>query len=312
MRGLARLLTVLGMGAAAAILVIFLEKRYLPDMLEPQPTHIEAADVAEETPASDIDVDSWSPVAPLRNEVATGLAARLYWNDAAKPFLPGSEGGWQTTLRAVASKDAVTKPPEKASSQANSSARPVDAVPNTPLSSSEPPPAAVRPASLVDDSRRDSIAPAPGKLRGDESMELMRQLRAEDKETMSRARGELIRRGFTEVDLELARRLFDPDVEVRKRLARSLPGLTSIDAASWLLALCRDPDSDVRMTAVTLMATTGDPGLLERVEAMAREDADSRIRDLADSIASQRTIAGSRGGPASANRLNASRGSVFR
>ena len=47
----------------------------------------------------------------------------------------------------------------------------------------------------------------------------------------SRAREELQRRGCTEVYLELARRLFDRDPEVRKELARALPKLRNLARA---------------------------------------------------------------------------------
>ena len=52
---------------------------------------------------------------------------------------------------------------------------------------------------------------------------LMHGLQAMKSSTAAKARAELIRRGFSEVHLELARRLFDPDPEVRKQLVRALP-----------------------------------------------------------------------------------------
>ena len=106
----------------------------------------------------------------------------------------------------------------------------------------------------------------------------MRLLGAEDPATASRARAELMRRGFQAAHLELARRLFDPEPETRIRLAHSLPGLQGVDGIRWLLWLARDADAEVRRVAITLLATTGDPKLLEQVERMAREDPDPRIR----------------------------------
>lgn len=107
---------------------------------------------------------------------------------------------------------------------------------------------------------------------------LMRQLRAADSWTAGRAQTELVRRGFRPVHLELARRLFDPDVEVRQRLARSLPGMQGVDAVAWLWWLARDASAEVRLAALAVLSTTGDPELLRRVEEISREDPDPRIR----------------------------------
>jgi HEAT repeat protein len=94
----------------------------------------------------------------------------------------------------------------------------------------------------------------------------------------------------------LARKLFDPNPEVRKALARALPRLQSVDAGPWLLRLSRDEDAEVRLAAITLMATTGDPSLLGQVEAAARQDPDPRIQEQAERIAQQREMSETRGG----------------
>ena len=143
-------------------------------------------------------------------------------------------------------------------------------------------------------SRHPASAPLAG-LRQADLFDLVRQLRAGDQRAPA-ARAELLRRGLTEVDLELGRRLFDPDPEVRRQLVRALPALQSVDAAPWLLQLCQDEDPEVRMAALTMTGTTADPRLLEQVEALARQDPDSRIRELAEQLAGQRDIVGTRAG----------------
>ena len=127
------------------------------------------------------------------------------------------------------------------------------------------------------------------KLPSDETIDLIRRLRDEDPASVAEAREALKRRGFSEVHLELGRRLFDPDPEIRKELVQVLPGLKSVDAEPWLLWLARDPDAGVRLAAITLMSTGNDPAMLERVERMARSDADSRVKRQAEQIARRRT-----------------------
>jgi HEAT repeat protein len=127
-------------------------------------------------------------------------------------------------------------------------------------------------------------APA-GKFVHVETVELLRQLHAGGVE---QAEVELRRRGFSDVQLELARQLFDPDPRVRMCLVERLPSLQSVNVVPWLLQLCRDEDSDVRRAAVALIATTGDPVLKAEAVRMARQDADPRLKDQSERIAQQR------------------------
>jgi hypothetical protein len=132
-------------------------------------------------------------------------------------------------------------------------------------------------------------------LKSVDVLDLMRRLRSDDETSRWSARRELVRRGFSEVDLELARQLFDPDAAARKQLALAVPRLASINAARWLMWLAADPQPEVRIAAITTLATTGDPALLDRVEALARKDSDPRIQAIADQIAKQHDLSTSRG-----------------
>ena len=128
----------------------------------------------------------------------------------------------------------------------------------------------------------------PGEFSEIETTRLMQWLDCGQEPKASGARAELIRRGFTEVHLDLSRRLFDPDPAVRKELARLLPGVRSVDAMPWLLWLSRDADPEVRRVAIGLIATTGDARPLDQIEQAAREDPDPRIRRQAQRIAARR------------------------
>ena len=86
------------------------------------------------------------------------------------------------------------------------------------------------------------------------------------------------------VEMELARRLADPDPQVRKQLVRVLPQLQAVDPTAWLLRLCEDVDAEVRLEAMTLLATSGNPALLAQVRKLARQDSNPRIRQLAEQL----------------------------
>jgi len=136
---------------------------------------------------------------------------------------------------------------------------------------------------------RDARVSGPsGDLTAVDTVVLMQQLHSADPAAAAAARAELVRRKFSAVHLDLARRLFDPDPEVRKELARMLPGVAGVDAVPWLLWLGRDQDAEVRLVAITLVATTGDPALLAEIEKMAQEDPDPRIQQRAERISQQR------------------------
>jgi HEAT repeat protein len=109
-------------------------------------------------------------------------------------------------------------------------------------------------------------------------------LHAQDPHDAAEAQAELKRRGFGEREIALARQLSDPDPQTRRRLVRQLPGLAGLDAAPWLVELSRDADAEVRWTALTLLATTNDPALLDRVAELVRGDPDPRIQRLAERL----------------------------
>ncbi len=118
-------------------------------------------------------------------------------------------------------------------------------------------------------------------LNAAETEALMRCLGAADPAVAARAEVVLRRRGFTDVHLELSRHLFDADPSMRIKLARTLPKLGTIDPVPWLLWLSLDPHAEVRLAAIGLMATTGDPALLARIRQMASQDSDPAVQRVA-------------------------------
>lgn len=115
-----------------------------------------------------------------------------------------------------------------------------------------------------------------------EPRDVMRRLHGSDPQIVLAARVELERRGISGRQLELARQATDPDPKVRRALAESLPSLPGVDAKHWLVQLSYDDDPQVRATAVTLMATSGDLELVGRLEQISRDDPDDYVRAQAN------------------------------
>ncbi len=111
--------------------------------------------------------------------------------------------------------------------------------------------------------------------------QLADQLNDGDPQRATAARQRLGDLGWSAREIEVAKRARHPDPAVRRALAHTLPDVAGMDAAPWLLELSRDPDSDVRLEAMTLLATTGDPALVDTVRKLAAADADERIQKLA-------------------------------
>jgi HEAT repeat protein len=125
-------------------------------------------------------------------------------------------------------------------------------------------------------------------LRRANTITVMKQLRSADQRIATAAEVELTQRGFSGAHLELARRLFHPDPTVRKRIGRAALETPGINPVPWLVELSRDDDPEVRLTAVTLMATTGEPTLISNIEEIARRDPSERVRRQAQRIAEHR------------------------
>jgi hypothetical protein len=111
-----------------------------------------------------------------------------------------------------------------------------------------------------------------------EPRDVMSRLHVSDPQVVLAAREELERRGISGPLVDLARRATDPDPKVRRQLAESLPRLPGVDAKPWLLELSHDENAEVRTTAVTLMATSGDLEMIRRLEQISRDDPDDYTR----------------------------------
>ncbi|MBN8625509.1 MAG: hypothetical protein J0M17_08475 [Planctomycetes bacterium] len=105
-----------------------------------------------------------------------------------------------------------------------------------------------------------------------------------DSEHGPSARGELLRRGFTEAELELGRHLTSPDAAERLHYVQRLPSLAGSSLKPWLLHLAGDSDSGVRQACLSIMATNADPEIQARVRELAFTDGDEAVRQTAERV----------------------------
>jgi len=110
------------------------------------------------------------------------------------------------------------------------------------------------------------------------TLRLMHELNDENENISAAAREALVQRGFQENHLQLAKQFTSDDAAKRARLAAQLPTVSGIDSRLWLTWLLRDEVADVRLAALSVLATGSDPDTLQRVIAIGRQDSDARIR----------------------------------
>lgn len=118
--------------------------------------------------------------------------------------------------------------------------------------------------------------------------ECFRRLHSANSGEAIQAEAELRRRGVNARELSIARRVLHPDPLVRLQLVRQLPETLGINTVGWLLKMTDDESAEVRLSAITLLATCTDPRILAEVEAVARNDSDERIRRQAEMLARRR------------------------
>jgi hypothetical protein len=102
------------------------------------------------------------------------------------------------------------------------------------------------------------------------------------------ARQALRSRGYSDAMLGMTKEIRQlPAMERRQALDR-VDLLPPTDARRLLRWFVTDDDADVRLHALTLLATSGDPQLSEIAHRRAIDDADPRVAELAAKLLQQR------------------------
>ena len=98
------------------------------------------------------------------------------------------------------------------------------------------------------------------------------------------ARKALRERGFSDGVLELTRQLEAMSPAERRQALEQAAQLPPTDARKVLRWFVADEDAEVRLQALTILATTGDPKLAELARERAVEDADPRVAAFASEL----------------------------
>jgi hypothetical protein len=130
--------------------------------------------------------------------------------------------------------------------------------------------------------------PANNPLASTDSRELLKTwVASEDSDAQPIAR-ELARRGFGKLSKPLVHQFFSNNPQDRMRLLDNVLAQPGGGSEAWLLLLASDADPDVRLFAVTFMATSNNAALVEKAWQAAIRDHDPRVADLAGRLRERR------------------------
>lgn len=140
------------------------------------------------------------------------------------------------------------------------------------------------PGELVEVPSPEEQARLVESLQSLETRELVAQLTETNPFKLAAIREALVARGLAREELALAGKLFATDVAERLELVDDLTVLPARTARRWLRELLVDKDPEVRLQALTALATTNDPELGSIARDLAVRDTDRRVAELASQI----------------------------
>jgi hypothetical protein len=146
----------------------------------------------------------------------------------------------------------------------------------------------LRAAETAPTKSAEKVEPKNGSLTETDSRELLRRWLAGEAGPNAEVEQELARRGFGKLTPRLVRQYFSDDAEQRMKLVDSAIAQPGAGSGAWLLLLADDADSEVRLFAVTVMATSNDATLVEKAWQVSIRDRDPRIADLANRLRERR------------------------
>jgi hypothetical protein len=158
---------------------------------------------------------------------------------------------------------------------------PINVIPNDGKASSRLTPDSRTTAEGRVDASNDSLASA-------DSRELLKKWIALEKDEAQPIERELARRGFGKLSKPLVRQFFSNNSQDRMRLIDNVLAQPGGGSEAWLILLAGDADPDVRLFAVTFMATSNNSALVEKAWQMVIRDHDPRIADLAGRLRERR------------------------
>jgi hypothetical protein len=117
--------------------------------------------------------------------------------------------------------------------------------------------------------------------------ELMGLFAEADKFEAGAIRTVLTERGLNATEVEMVAQIKSADEAGRMRLIDEVSRLPAAEARRLLRLLLSDPSGEVRLRALTALATANEPSLAKLARTIAVEDKDPRVAELASKLLRQ-------------------------
>jgi hypothetical protein len=128
---------------------------------------------------------------------------------------------------------------------------------------------------------RDSITPVRrltnSSLETFDTKSIINLLGHKQAEVRDHAVEELVRRGLSNEEIRIANQLASPVIEVRMGLLDSVVHRTDIDPRPWLLWLAEDSHREIRLRAITTLATMKDTAVNQALQKRLAHEHDSTV-----------------------------------
>jgi hypothetical protein len=138
-----------------------------------------------------------------------------------------------------------------------------------------------------DESASESTA-SSGALGTYSTRELLERWRSTTGDDHREIESQLASRGLKHLSLALVEQYLSENAEDRSRVVDTVLKTQGADVRPWLFLLAEDDDADVRLTAVTVMASSTDRALIEKAWQISIRDPDPRIADLSAHLRDRR------------------------
>lgn len=136
--------------------------------------------------------------------------------------------------------------------------------------------AAFSPASLNGDAPAGNrLVSSPMQTLDDRSV--VHWLRDADPRRRDEARQELRERGWTAEEIGIAGAVVSPDLATRLAMVDTIARSDRLDPRPWLLWLLEDTSRDVKLRALSVLGTLGDPEMTRRLRARLAEERDPTV-----------------------------------
>jgi hypothetical protein len=106
---------------------------------------------------------------------------------------------------------------------------------------------------------------------------VMHWLGSDHRRLQQAAEAELFRRGYRAEEIDLARQLVTGDVSTRLQLIDFIAQNGALDPRSWLPMLLEDPSRDVKLRAISVLATMDDPAVAQRLQIHLSKEQDPTV-----------------------------------